>query len=103
MPENNENMGELQINVTSTIGLIPIANATINISYTGIPENVVENLSTDISGQSEVIELSAPPLEYSLQPSEPQPYTEYTIEVSAPGYETVTMDHLLMLLHQIIG
>ena len=34
-------------------------------SYTGIPENTLEELTTDSSGQSETIELDAPPVEYS--------------------------------------
>lgn len=81
--------GSLQINVTSTEGLIPIRNAKVTIAYKGEPQVVIEELQTDSSGQTEVIELPAPPLNYSLTPSATQPYSEYNIEVSAPGYETV--------------
>lgn len=81
--------GKLQINVTSTLGLIPIPDATVTISYTGVPDVTVERLSTDSSGQTEEIELSAPPLEYSVEPSEVMPYSEYNIQVDAPGYESV--------------
>ena len=56
-----EQTGGLQINVTSDIGLIPIKNAVISISYTGTPEATLETLETDISGQAEEVQLSAPP------------------------------------------
>lgn len=81
--------GKLQINVTSTLGLIPIPDAAVTISYTGVPDVAVERLNTDSSGQTEEIELSAPPLEYSVEPSEVMPYSEYNIQVDAPGYESV--------------
>lgn len=82
-------LGRLQINVTSTLGLIPIDNATVTISYTGIPDITIEQLQTNSSGQTEVIELPAPPLEYSLEPVEQQPYSEYNVQVQAPGYEPI--------------
>lgn len=82
-------LGRLQINVTSTLGLIPIDNATVTISYTGIPDITIEQLQTNSSGQTEVIELPAPPLEYSLEPVEQQPYSEYNVQVQALGYEPI--------------
>ncbi len=97
MPENNLQseqvgggyLGKLQINVTSTLGLIPVQGATVTISYTGVPDVTIEKLTTDSSGQTEEVELPAPPLEYSLTPVEQQPYSEYNIQVEAPGYEPV--------------
>ena len=98
MPENNSNnaqtgtqsLGQLQINVTSSLGLIPVPDATVTISYTGVPGVTVEQLRTDSSGQTAVIELPAPPLEYSMEPEQAnQPYSEYNIQVDAPGYESV--------------
>ena len=84
--------GQLQINLTSEITSVPIADATISISYTGVPDSPLEQLSTDSSGQTETIDLDAPPLEYSLDPeNEIQPYSEYTIDVTAPGYESVSI------------
>lgn len=81
--------GNLKVSVTSTLGMIPISNATVRISYKGMPDSVIETLNTDISGQTEEIGLPAPPLEYSLEPGSEQPYSEYNIEVTAPGYEPV--------------
>lgn len=97
MPDNHlhsaqtdiTDMGKLQINVTSSLGLIPIQDARITISYTGIPDVTIERLTTDSSGQSETIDLPAPPVEYSMEPSEQMPYSEYNIQVEAPGYEPV--------------
>ena len=83
--------GKLQINVTSSLGLIPVSNATVTISYTGAPDTAVERLNTDSSGQTVQVELPAPPLEYSVEPSEQMPYSEYNIQVDAPGYESVTV------------
>ncbi len=88
---DNSDLGRLQINVTSSIGLIPIQDATVTISYTGVPDTIIERISTDSSGQTQVIDLPAPPLEYSVEPSEQMPYSEYNIQVEAPGYETVNI------------
>lgn len=81
--------GTLQVNVTSSVGLLPIQGATVTITDTDNPENFVTTLTTDDSGQTERIDLPAPSLAYSLEPSEPRPYSEYTIEVVAPSFEPV--------------
>ena len=81
--------GNLTINVTSSQGLFPIQNATITISYTREPDAVVTTLTTNESGQTETIALPAPSINYSTEPSEVQPYSEYNITVTASGYEPV--------------
>ena len=92
MQEETSGKGELQINVTSTLDSHPIAEARISISYTGVPEQTLEQVTTDSSGQSEVLTLDAPPEEWSLDPNnERQPYSEYTLDVSAPGFEPVSI------------
>ncbi len=84
--------GLLQINVTSDVDSYPVSDAVISVSYTGVPDSTLEELNTDSSGQTETIELNAPPLEYSLDPSiEAQPYAEYTLDVRAPGFEPVSI------------
>ena len=95
----NENIeqGRLQINVTANVGLIPIPDASITISYTGEPDSTLETLTTDSSGQTETVSLNAPPLEYSLTPNSPMPYSEYTLNVTAPGYEPVTISGVEVL------
>lgn len=84
--------GRLQINVTSEITARPVPDATVQISYTGVPDSTLEEVTTDTSGQSETLELAAPPLEYSLNPQiEEQPYSEYTLDITAPGYEPISI------------
>lgn len=82
--------GTLKISVVSSIGLIPVENAAVTISYTGDPENTLDTLTTDSSGQTPVITLPAPPLSLSLEPDALiRPYSEYNIFVTADGYEPV--------------
>lgn len=98
MPTTNPSLnvtpdkGQLQINITSQITSFPIKDASVSISYTGVPNSKFEQLTTDSSGQTQTIDLDAPPLEYSLNPAiESQPYSEYTLDVSAPGYEDISI------------
>ncbi len=86
MQTDQSDTGRLQINVQSTVRNVPIKDARIRISYTGNPTQILEEVTTDDSGQSPSVDLPAPPLDYSLAPSEIQPYSEYTLNVTAPGY-----------------
>lgn len=95
--QNNTAMGRLQINVTANVGLIPIENASISISFTGEPNSTVETLRTDSSGQTDTVDLETPPLQYSLTPNSPMPYSEYTVSVTAPGYEPVIVSGVEVL------
>lgn len=81
--------GQLQIQIVSQIQNRPIRGAKISISYTGAPGQPLEQVQTNSSGQTEMLELAAPPVEYSLQPSVEQPYSEYNLNVEAEGYEPV--------------
>lgn len=89
--------GQLRIRVNSRSQGLPIANAKIAISYTGNPSRIIEEVTTDESGNSEVLTLDAPPLEYSMEPSEQQPYAEYTIEVTAPGFRSINISGIDVL------
>lgn len=89
--------GQLQIHVTTERGFFPINDASIRLSYTGNPTEIIEELSTDISGQTAAVELPAPPLEYSMEPSEFQPYSEYTIQVNASGYRPINISGISVL------
>lgn len=94
---DNTAVGRLQINVTANVGLIPIENASITISFTGEPDSTIETLSTDSSGQTQAVNLKTPPLQYSLTPNSPMPYSEYTVSVTAPGYEPVIVSGVEVL------
>ncbi len=88
---DNVDRGELKVNVESALRTVPIENAAVDISYTGEPDRILEEVKTDQNGNTDMLELKTPPLEYSMQPGEVQPYSEYTIKVSAEGYEPVTV------------
>ncbi len=88
---DNVDHGQLQVNVLSEVTHTPITDATVTISYKGEDGSPLEQVSTDISGQTATLDLPAPPLEYSMEPGENQPYSQYTLEISAPGYDTMTI------------
>lgn len=79
----------IQVKARSTGG--PVKGASVEISYTGNPNDIVEEITTDESGNTDTVELDAPPLEYSMEPSEMQPYSEYTVRVTAPGYRNFSI------------
>lgn len=103
MPDMNSfiDKGQLQISAVSAEGNVPINDATIEISPTGEPENVIEQLTTDSSGNSETIDLDAPPVEYSLSPGDNQPYSEYNLKITAPGYDEVLISGIQILSGQL--
>lgn len=86
MDSNNIDTGKLRINVTGPEGIVPIDNASIQIANTGTPNTVLETINTDANGNTETIDLAAPPVEYSMEPTDNQPYSEYNIRINAPGY-----------------
>lgn len=85
--QDNIDKGYLQINALSGENQIPVRNATIQIANTGSPNQPFETVETDLNGQTESITLDAPPLEYSMEPTDNQPYSEYNLKISAEGYE----------------
>ncbi len=89
MQTDQPDEGRLKVHVTAASGGTPIPGARIAISYTGEPDRQLEEVTTDSSGNTEELELAAPPLEYSTSPHEEQPYSEYTLSVTAPGFEPV--------------
>ena len=100
MQQDTPDRGRLQIRVLSNQRATPVADATIDISYSGDPESTVEEIKTDSTGQTAAIELATPPLEYSLAPSETQPYSEYTLRITAEGFETITISGTEILADQ---
>lgn len=83
--------GYLQVDVVSDANNFPITDASISIAKTETPEDIVEELKTNSSGQTENVALDAPPTELSLTPSDIRPYAEYTIRITAPGYEPLVI------------
>lgn len=89
MQNNQVDRGQLRVNVLSQTLRRPIPNARVSISYTGNPDQAIEELTTNSAGLTPTIELPAPPLEYSMSPSEFQPYSEYTLRITAQGFAPV--------------
>ena len=94
---DNIDKGTLKIHLINQSTGTPIQGARIALSYTGNPSQTLEEVSTDDSGNTEVLTLNTPPLEYSMEPNENQPYAEYTIRVEAPGYRDITISALDVL------
>jgi peptidoglycan hydrolase-like protein with peptidoglycan-binding domain len=93
---NVQSMGRLQVRCISADSF-PIADALVRIAYSGEQNNIIGELRTDGSGLTEMIELSAPNIEYSLQITNLQPYSEYDLTISADGYETAVFSHVEIL------
>ncbi len=83
--------GSLRVDVTGEDGR-PIENAVADISFTGEPEEVIDEITTDSNGQTSSVTLPAPPLEFSQEPGVEQPYSEYNLIVRAPGYAPISVN-----------
>lgn len=97
MQQNSETTGTLKVDVVSSETNLPIKDATIEISYTGEPDKILEEVTTSQEGTTEEITLETPPIEYSLSPGNQQPYSEYNLTIKAEGYETVVISGVEML------
>lgn len=75
----------------------PLNNVRVRISGAG-DSGVIEELLTDSSGNTETVDLSAPDIEFSLEP-EPRmrPYSEYTVSVDAEGFEPYRIEGVQIL------
>lgn len=87
MDQSYTDNGNLNVIVSGRDTYSPLANAKIEVASTGNPNIVLEEITTDENGQTETISLPSPPLEYSLEPSDNQPYSEYNLKVSAEGFD----------------
>lgn len=92
--------GKLQIQVTSELRAAPVENAVVDISSTGEPDQILEEVRTDSVGRTDMLDLEAPPEEYSLNPGSMQPYSEYNIRITAPGFEPLTISGAEILANQ---
>lgn len=93
--------GRLLCSVISAITAVPIEGARVTLRNTSNPENIMEDLRTDESGQTREVDLETPPISYSMQPEQPQPYALYTIEVEKEGYGKTTVNGIEVLPEQL--
>ena len=66
-------VGLLKINVFNESVGAPVPDANIKVMKMDENGSIVEEMITNISGQSDIIELEAPPIDYSLTPNSPKP------------------------------
>jgi peptidoglycan hydrolase-like protein with peptidoglycan-binding domain len=89
--------GYLRVSVFAEDVGRPASNATVRISPTINKTQVIEELTTNISGYAPTIELASPPLEFSMEPGEGKPYSEYDVSVTMEGYQPVNIEGVQIL------
>ncbi len=108
MQVDSGDIGELQVNVVDSNN-VPIKDARVIIRR---PRQIgdeqqnqmqqIEELNTDVSGQTQTVDLNTPPLAYSLdENNDIQPYANYDVEVDAPGYETENIENVEILAKEL--
>lgn len=88
---NATSTGQLRVYLTSVLGNRPISGATVRVYSQGQPTNLLEEVTTDVIGQTDTISLAAPDESLSMEPSAIQPFSTYNIEIIAPGFETISI------------
>ncbi len=81
--------GYLQVELYNQGQASPVIGGKVVVSKNG---EVLYELFTNDSGQTETVALEAPPIEYSINENEPQPYETYDIIVTADGYRDVIIN-----------
>ena len=88
--------GFLQVKVTTESPVVPISGARVRISDP-TDGTVLQELTTNSSGQTEPVDLPTPPLEYSVNAGEPKPYASYSVTVFAEGFKTLHIGGVQLL------
>lgn len=84
-------LGGLEVDVTSAVNGQPLEGVVIDIATADEPDKILEEITTDSSGQTKEVDLPTPPRSYSQQPSAEQPYADYVVTIKNPGYEEVVV------------
>ena len=81
--------GTLRVQARTELGFFPVPGARVTIRASG-SDQILEEVTTDESGNSPLVELEAPDVAYSLEPqTQVRPYSTYDITVESPEAETV--------------
>ena len=99
--QDNIDEGQLRIRLYNEADGAPVTNAKVIITYTGGPQDTIEELSSDSSGVVESVTLRTPPLEYSMEPQDRQPYAEYSVIVQADGFREIEVSGVELMSGQI--
>jgi len=91
--------GRLQLSATQNDRARPISGAKISVFHTNQDGNQAQigDVTTDNSGQTTELELPAPPLDYSLIPGSPMPYSQYDIRIVADGFAPLAINDIQIL------
>lgn len=82
-----KSVGYLVVRVSTAGGAIPIENAVVIVRGYDVDSEVFHSLTTDRSGLTERLELSAPSQALTLSPEvKESPFTPYSIDVYCEGY-----------------
>lgn len=87
-----DSTGSLRFFITDAVNSRPVTDAVIRIAGINTPESILYTLTTDAAGRSETVNLETPDIRFSLEPGSIQPYSEYLFTITAPGYESVTIN-----------
>jgi len=93
-------IGTLRVQARTEIGFEPVPGALVTVRASG-SEQILEQLRTDESGNTQLIELEAPDIEYSLEPQqEVRPYSTYDVTIESSETETVRIAGVQILAGQ---
>ena len=93
-------IGTLRVQARTEIGFEPVPGALVTVRASG-SEQILEQLRTDESGNTQLIELEAPDVEYSLEPQqEIRPYSTYDVTIESTETETVRIAGVQILAGQ---
>lgn len=96
-PDLTQGIGSFRADITSVLQASPIASATVRVYFSGDRETPIAELTTDSIGRTPVIDLPAPNIQYSLEPSVEQPYANYDVLVKVPGFESLEVNNIEVL------
>lgn len=88
IPREN-NYGTLQVSVIQEANRKPVTNALVQIYKDTGFFSLLYEFFTNENGLTPTVHLPAPPIEYSLYPSNQKPYSEYNLRIVSPGFQTV--------------
>lgn len=94
-------LGGLEVNVTSVTTGQPIEGVVVDISTADEPDKVLEEVTTNSSGQTPEVDLPTPPRSYSQEPSAEQPYADYVVKIKNPGYEEIVVSGVELLANEL--
>jgi hypothetical protein len=79
--------GRLRIGTYGSSISTPVSGAKVRVTSQSDGGKTIAEMVTDSSGLGPEITLAAPPVEYSLNPDMPKPFSEYDIHVDMDGFE----------------